>query len=334
MSRNAEAAPVSRMFTPESVRTLHSLPRERRHSPEKEPAPIIFVASESRRRADFIQAMFELDERPVALKPGIELNDQDYGIPIVVKKNNDAIRQLPSGVLDGRRAKVILFASDVRTRICGVENGVSITKAKIKPKDIDRARKEVFADMTRASRETNANPYYYLDVATEVVTLKGTGEISRLPIPHTTVIELDPERIAYIAEPRGFDIYRQEIQAIIDSPYHLPNGDPPMGNIAGLVDFLALLRMDAVESIGQTATAKELAEVERRQLAKTEKRQANRQIRKGEAGFEEAAQGATFDAIISYIPTALRPLISDIGQRVMNYQPIQRLNRFGLREIA
>ena len=322
----AERVSGSRLSTPESVRTPHFLPRERRHSPEKEPAPIIFVASESRRRADFIQAVFGLDNLPTSLKPGIELNDQDYGIPIVVKKNNDAIRQLPPGILDDRRAKVILIASDVRSRICGMENGVCITKAKDKAKHIEPVREEVFADMARASRETNTNPYYYLDVATEMVTLRGTGEIYRVPIPHTTIIELDPERIAYIATPRGFDRYCREVQSVLASPFHLPNGDPPMANISAYLDLVALLRMNAVAKIGETATAAK--------IKKTKEIEEVSETSREDPDFAVAAAGALHDAYISYIPTALRALIPDIRQKTANYLPIQQLAGYALQQAA
>jgi hypothetical protein len=322
----AERGSGSRLPTLEGIQRPPSPSRERRRSPEKDPKPQIFVASESRRRADFIQAVFGLDDLPASLKPGLELNNQDYGIPIVVKKNDDAIRQLPPGILADRRAKVILIASDVRSSICGVENEVCVTKAKIKVKHIEPVREEVFADMVKASRKTNTNPYYYLDVATEMVTLRGTGEIYRLPIAHTTIIELDPERIAYIATPRGFDRYCREVQSVLASPFHLPNGDPPIANISAFLDLVALLRMNAVAKIGETATAAE--------IKKTKGTREVSEASRGNPGFAVAAAGALHDAYISYIPTALRALIPDIGQKTANYLPIQQLADYGLQQTA
>ncbi len=322
----AERISGSRLPTAEGVQRPNHLPRERRHSPEKDPKPQVFVASGSRRRIDFIQTALVLDEQPIALKPGIELNDQDYGIPIVVKKNNDAIKQLPPGVLDNRRATVILIASDVRPRICGVQNDVCVTKARGKPENIEAAREEVFAEMVRAARRTHTNPYYSLDIATEVVTLRGTGEVERLPMAHTTHIELDAGKIAHINSRRGYDRYYREVQAFLDSPYHLPNGDPKMTNIAGFLELMALLRMGAVAAIGETATA---AEAKRSGEVEVKDR-----IAREDPDFPAAAQGALFDATISYIPLALKPLIPDIGQKVANYPPLQRMASYSRYEIA
>jgi hypothetical protein len=324
----AEFIPGSRLPAHEGVKTPHFLSREHRHSPEKEPKPLILVASESQRRIDFIQDVFDLAEPPQFIKPSsVEDNTQGCGIPIVMKKNDDAIKQLPLGIFNTnhRRARTILIASDVRPHIFGVENGVCITKAKSKPKNIEPARQDIFADMIRASQKADINPYYYLDVATEVVTLRGDGAIiNRLPMAHTTFIELDPEKTAYIANnQQGFSQYCQELQSTIDSPYHLPNGDPKIINIAGLLDFITALRLGLVTKIGQTSAS-----------TGSKEEQIDYVVSRDNPGFAAAAQGVAHDAYISYIPAALKSLVPDIGQKTANYLPIKQLTSYGLRQIG
>jgi hypothetical protein len=215
---------------PDGVKTPHSLTRERRHSPEREPRPrrIIAYAGESARRLAFAKAVNQAATRGFAGDlinlPGGEEQDISDTIAVMLRKIMVANQTIVEEKLAKPRDTVIIIAADIRTRI-----GASrINKGK--PKNLEGVRR-TFQRMARSD-----HPYYTVESSSGVRINNRQPSVTS----DSTTILLDPKRVKYLSTPEGFMDYQRRFAEYYSSPAYLNDGNHKPIQITDLAAGLSL----------------------------------------------------------------------------------------------
>jgi hypothetical protein len=282
----------------------------------------VIYAGKSARRLAFIKYLFGPTVNVIKEDGGIENNSFDESMfpnatatEIAKAKINHAKKLVRGDIEEGNingSEPILMVASDVRANVLGLskDGKHTVTKCLPKPATPEQVR-YVFIDMAKAAKKDKGNPYYYLDIATDVDSYN-VAETECVQ-SHTTTIELDAAKVKAFGTKRGFQTYLEEAERVFSSPAYLPNGDAPsILGVAGGLDLIVLLRLGAVKRITLSNS-----------------RVAN----SDDPMFPHFAKAAIYDAMISILQKSLEGQFKEdrLKRLIARWKPLQDLTDFALR---
>jgi hypothetical protein len=266
----AERVSGSRLSTPESVRTPHFLLRERRHSPEKEPTPIIFVAtetlshrishlvcvSESGKRIHALDAIRKADSPRTKLiaTPG---GPEDQGLDqsdIVKAKLTFGLPEVKRQIRERFWHETLLVASDVKSHTCTLDiYGNAALEERCKPKKATDVG-QIFRELRVGAEITEGKPTYILQATSAAASVRTVEDylknrqVDRInTIEDYATIQLDDDILAILETPSGSAEYVNRVRTnLFRSGLAYSSA---LTEISGLLDFGTLFDVGAVTTV-------------------------------------------------------------------------------------